>query len=767
MRRRSTAACLFIRALLCRSLNTIAVVALASASVFAQQSVNISGVVLDAAGAAIENARVQLRIGEHMAETRTDGSGHFQIAVSSFNRSGNAALVISAHGFSTKRVDLLTLDSPALEVRLEPAAIVARIEVAPPGKTSQVEGEILLSHAVIARSGALVIDDALRQVPGFSLFRRSGSLTANPTSQGVSLRGVGANGASRALVLLDGVPLNSPFGSWIYWNRVPRVGIESVNVINGATSDAYGSGALGGVINIQTQQVEEPSLEADLSFGNEATAAASVVGGTVVHNLGITASAQAVRTKGYVLVNRDNRGAVDTPAGTADVSGYVTISRALPDAGRVFLRANTFGESRRNGTPIQINDTRIWSLDLGIDRRIATLGDLSARVYGSREIFNQNFSAVAIDRNSESLTNRQRNPSQQLGIAVQWQRLFAARHLIVAGFESRFLRGHSAELTFNASRITANIDAGGRQSTVAGFMQDSVRIHRWMFNFGGRFDRWSDRGFSNRIPVSGAATFTGFPGRVETAFSPRASISRDFGAGFQITGAVYRGFRAPTLNELYRGFRVGNVVTNANSDLRAERLTGGEAGVTFQALSERITTRAKFFWGRITDPVANVTIASTLNLITRQRQNLGTVRARGVEAAADFRIGDTFNVAAQYLLTDTTVIHFPPNRTLEGLLVPQIPRHQLFLQFTYSTRRWVAAVQARFVGAQFDDDQNLLPLRRFFTLDSELSRKLSQRFEVYFASQNLTGVRYEVSRTPVLSTGPPAQLRAGLRVTLR
>src|SRR4029078_13297747 len=110
--------------------------------------------------------------------------------------------------------------------------------------------QFAVSNRELEVAGAQTLDDVLRQVPGFSLFRRSGSLTANPTAQGVSLRGVGASGASRALVLLDGVPLNSPFGGWVYWTRVPRVNIENVSVQNGASSSLYGSGALGGVVNI-------------------------------------------------------------------------------------------------------------------------------------------------------------------------------------------------------------------------------------------------------------------------------------------------------------------------------------------------------------------------------------------------------------------------------------------------------------------------------------------------------------------------------------
>jgi outer membrane receptor for Fe3+-dicitrate len=75
----------------------------------------------------------------------------------------------------------------------------------------------------LARSPALVIDDQLRRVPGFSLFRRSSSLYSHPTAQGVSLRGIGPSGASRSLVLWNGIPLNDPYGNWIYFNRLPQL----------------------------------------------------------------------------------------------------------------------------------------------------------------------------------------------------------------------------------------------------------------------------------------------------------------------------------------------------------------------------------------------------------------------------------------------------------------------------------------------------------------------------------------------------------------
>ena len=712
-----------------------------------QQQIKIDGVVSDPAGASIAQASVEFETSTGVLRTRTDARGEFAFST----ETATGTLVVQAAGFSTFKLKLDAPHGEPLQIRLEPAALLERIVITadderiPATPTS----EYAVGRREIALSGALTIDDVLRQAPGFTLFRRSGSLTANPTSQGVSLRGVGANGASRALVMYDGAPLNSPFGGWVYWNRVPRVSLESAEVFNGATSDLYGSGALGGVINLTSRTAPASYFELEASGGNEATGAVSLDADKAWGTFGLGLGLQALHTRGYVLAPGDQRGRVDTDAGVSDLSGSLRLSKTFHGGARSFLRFGSFGESRNNGTPLQVNDTRISSLDFGTDWATARSGDFFVRLYGSHEIFNQAFSAVALDRNSETLTNQQRNPSQQLGFAFQWRRALGAHQSVSAGVEGRDVRGHSAERF---------VDAGGRQRSFGFFANDSARFGSWVVNFGGRVDRWRNYdGFSNR---------THFADRSETAFSPRVSVLKKFDKGVSLSGSFYRAFRAPTLNELYRNFRVGNVVTNANAALSAERLSGGELGIGLQPFRQSVFIRGNFFWNVIDDSIANVTLSTTPALITRQRQNLGAIRARGVELSAIFKPDRHWEIASEYLLTDSTVLRFPANRVLEGLLVPQIPRNQFNFQVSYAKSSWTAAAQGRFVGKQFDDDLNRLLLRRFFTLDAELSRSVSEQVRLFVAAQNLTGVRYDISATPVLTVGPPVLIRGGFRLSV-
>jgi len=730
-----------------------------------QQSVPISGTVTDPNGEPIQHASVEFESDGKMIRTVTDLAGDFTV----LSARPYGTLSISSPGFSTVKIKVAA-EKYTRRIQLYPAVINERVVVSapityeeriPPTSSSQFN----VGPHEIATAGALTIDDVLRQVPGFSLFRRSGGLTTNPTAQGVSLRGVGASGASRALVLLDGVPLNSPFGGWVYWNRVPRVNIENVSVQNGASSSVYGSGALGGVVNITSETRRGSGLDVLASAGNKGTAVTSFSGGKILGDWGIVAAGEALHTNGYVLVPENQRGAVDTAAGTGDLGGSVTVSNVAH--GFSFIRVSSFGESRDNGTPVQVNDTRISSIDLGVDSTLPKVGPVLVRLYGSSETFNQNFSAVAADRNSESLTNRQRNPSQQMGFVFQATPNVGYHQVLRLGVEGREVRGHSAETTFNNSRVTAFVDAGGRQRSIGVFASDSVYIGSWQFGFGGRVDHWlNTRGFSNRTPVVGTPALNMFPDRTETAFSPRVWLTKRFDNGVEVSASAYRAFRAPTLNELYRNFRVGNVVTNANADLSAERLTGGEAGIGFNPF-ERLFVRGNVFWSDIDDSIANVTLSTTPALITRQRRNLGAIRARGVELSAVMKFTYRWEVSGEYMLTDSTVLRFPANPALVGLMVPQAPRHQVNFQLTYSGENWLVSTQGRFVSRQFDDDQNLLPLEKFFTLDAEVTRRISEKLRLFVAFQNLTGSRYEISSTPVFTVGPPVLVRGGVRVTLK
>jgi outer membrane receptor protein involved in Fe transport len=625
----------------------------------------------------------------------------------------------------------------------------------------------VLSPQDIAATAALTTDDKLRQVAGFSLFRRTDSRTANPTSQGVSLRGLGASGASRALVLADGFPLNDPFGGWVYWDRLPGAEIAGMEVASGGASHLYGSDALGGVVNVLREPVDRNAFSLETSYGNENTPDVSFMGSHTAGNWAGSLSGELFRTDGYIAVPFSVRGRVDTPVNSKHASGEAEVERKFGQNASVFARGSLLGEERHNGTPLTRNRTTIRELDVGANWNSQPLGSFTFRSYVSRQVFNQNFSAIASDRNSESLTREQRVPAQQVGFSAQWWRSLGARHNLVAGAEEWNVHGESDEIGFIQGVASSRSQAGGRENNWGAYGEDMISVTRsTLLTLSGRVDRWLNfRAFSAKLPLSGpGGTVTPFPGRSESFFSPRLALLQRVTSKLSLTGSAYRSFRAPTLNELYRSFQVGNIVTQSNDQLLAERLTGAEGGAIVTGWDQHFMLRGNFFWSAVTRPIANVTLSVTPDLITRQRQNLGRARSRGVEIEADERLSSSITLSGAYEYTDATVTSFSANPALVGLWIPQVPHQQFTLAARYVKPYVLVGVQGRYVGNQFDDDQNLLPLERFFVLDAIISHPLRPGVAVFVAGENLLNQQYQIGRTPVLTLGPPVLARAGLRL---
>jgi outer membrane receptor protein involved in Fe transport len=743
------------------------------------QTAPVAGTVRDASGAVIANASVVLNSGSYKFEVKTDASGHFLFSAVPAT---SGTVEISRKGFNPVRQSWNAVPATpvSLEIVLQPATAseqvtvsAARTEV----RLSETPGStILLSHADVAATPALRVDDVLRQVPGFSLFRRSDSRTANASNQGVSLRGLGGTAASRALVLEDGLPLVDAFGGWVYWDRVPRASLANVEVFRGGASNLYGSDALGGVVQFITRQPERPAFTLETSYGNERTPDLSFWTGTRAGQWDLSLSSEMFRTDGYIIVPTWQRGSVDTRANSEDATVDFTVGHHLGEKGRVFARGSFYTEFRNNGTPIQTNDTLMGEGAFGLDQQFGSSDSLTFRAYGQVQGYDQRFSSVAADRNSESLTDLQYVPEQVGGGAAQWTHFLGTHQTLIAGMDVMEVMGASDEQLFSAGTHTRNNASGGRQRILGWFGEDLVRFNNWTIIFAGRFDDWNNFNASSICtPVSGACTSPSvlYPSRSDFAFSPRLSVLRALGRNVSVTGSMYRAFRAPTLNELYRSFRLANVLTLNNPFLSAERLSGAEAGVNITTLERKLDLRGTFFWSDIVDPVENVTINPTSSPVLRQKENLGRIRARGVELDGVLHVGRAVQISAGYEFTAATVVNYtvPPGAiSLLGNKVAQVPRNV----FTWEARYWnpsriMLSLQGRFVGNQFDDDQNQYPLDRFYTMDLQVGRNVTRNLEVFVAAENILGQRYNVANTPtangsLFNIGPPLLYRIGLRL---
>jgi outer membrane receptor protein involved in Fe transport len=717
----------------------------------------LTGHVTDArAGDPLPGAAVTLRAGSALFEARTDGSGRFAWPDVP---AGEATLLVEAAGYAPDRRRLVVADGLRLDVALRPLAFAEAVTVtASRATTSQADtpaSVVVLSRDELRSTPAVVLDDALRQVPGFSLFRRSGSRVANPTTQGAFLRGIGASGASRALILDDGIPINDAFGGWVQWGRVPRAALGRVEVLRGGASDVHGSGALAGVVHLVRQPVERGTLLLDASYGGQETGQVSLLAGGRRGPWAAALAAESFRTDGYVLLDEAQRGPVDVPADSRYTTADLTLERELGGTARAFVRGSLFDESRNNGTPLQVNSTDLRELRLGADGR-AGAGAFSLRLHAGSQDYDQTFTAVAGDRASETLTRSQHVPSDSAGASGHWTHTLGPRLAVAGGLSWRRVSGTSEESVFTRPGAPpTRADSGGRQRDLGAFLEALASPHpRVTVTAAVRFDGW-------RNEAEGVGAGSG--ARSEEALSPRLSLLWRANPHAALSAAAYRAFRAPSLNELYRPFRVGNVLTLANDALEAERLGGVEAGLRLTRGAAAL--RATGFWMEAEDTVANVTLSSTPALITRQRANLGRSRSRGLEVDGEWRPRPELRLSAGYLLADAIVLSFPTDPALEGLRVPQVPRHQLTLQARWrAPYRLRASAQARWSAAQYDDDRNQFRLEPFWALDAMVSRPAGRHVELFAAVENLTGERWDVGRTPLRTIGPPRSVRGGLRV---
>src|SRR3954462_3554587 len=473
----------------------------------------------------------------HVVRARTDADGRF-----SFPAAATAVdLVVRGAGFAEARIALPQPEP--LAIVLQPAALTETVTVTATS-SEQRSGDLPASIALVTRealdqSAGLAADDVLRQVPSFSLFRRSSSLVSHPTTQGVSLRGIGPSGVSRTLVLLDDVPFNVPFGGWVYWTRVPLEAADRVEVVEGAASSLYGNYAMGGVINILTPRAQARTIDGRLVFGSHDTGKFDVSGGTSSGPFGVQASASGLRTGGYPVVIAEERGRVDTNA-SVRYGNISSVAQYDPSPRfHAFVRAGFFDENRRNGksstidgTP-EANDTMWRSASGGIRQVLPDTSELSATVYGDSETFHSNFLAVPAAvpaRSIGRMTLRQTVPVLGAGATVRWSRTIGGAHLVTAGLDSRWVRGDSEEDALDATRgtqVTLHRVSGGRQRDTGVLLQDLVQVStRLVLTLGARLDRWSNYDGHNLESCAPNVTCTtnnvpSLPDRSETAFSPR------------------------------------------------------------------------------------------------------------------------------------------------------------------------------------------------------------------------------------------------------
>jgi outer membrane receptor protein involved in Fe transport len=609
----------------------------------------------------------------------------------------------------------------------------------------------------------------------------------------VSLRGIGPSGTSRTLVLLDGVPFNDAFGGWVYWTRIPVEGAERIEVVDSASSSLYGTYAMGGVINIVTATPQRRNLEMKTQYGSMNSPKLDVRGSDVFGKVGVTFDASVFDTDGYATVvdvnpaGQPERGPIDNNSDVTYRNVGLKLDYSPNDRTQTFARIGVFREKRDNGKistfePFteEANRTELNSVSGGVRWRLADQSQLAATIFSDVQTFRSNFLTVVqgtpVARSAGRMRLNQRSPATSVGGMVEWSKTFAGRHYVTAGTDLRWTDGDSEEDQLDlqtGTSVTLHRVAGGTQRNLGLFVQDVISpTTDLMITLSARVDSWKNYDPHNIATTvsTGAVSDPDLPESDDTVASPRAGARYRVNNRVSVWGGIGAGFRAPTLNELYRSFSAGAILVQENPLLGPERLVGGDLGVSFLA-ANNLTVRSTFFDNRVKDPISNVTIGNNL----QQRQNLGRTRIWGIQTDAEYRFKSMWRVFGAYLYEQAKVTENEKNPALVGKYLAQVPKHRGTVQVSYENPRFAnVTFEVQAVGNQFDDDLNVrtVPgidepgLPKYAIVSLGVSRALSPQVDAFLAAQNLFDQEYFVGTQPTL-IGPPRLVSVGLRLRLQ
>ncbi len=673
---------------------------------------------------------------------------------------GVAALVMPAAAMAQET-------EKAAEEIIIPARVVSleEIVVSGSGLLRESDSDLIQSSNILldVKPGlGARVENRLRDESGIVQFRRSDGRSAHPTSQGVTLRGLGGNASSRALVTLDGVPQADPFGGWVAWSAYDAISLGGIVVTRGGGSGADGPGALAGTIGLLSTMTD--GIAASASYGSRGSWDMSASAGGELGHGQVAVDGRYSRGDGFIPVARGQRGAVDRAAPFEQGGLGLRLRFDAGDDSRIEASLRGFSDRRDRGTGFSAS--KVDGVDASvrfIHDPVATTQWLALADIQLRD-FESGFASVAAGRNSVAPALFQRVPATGLGARFELRPAIGGANPLRTGIDWRRTTGRTEEDFFFAGSVPGRHRiAGGSSDTVGAFAEwtSGDAGDGFLWTLSGRLDRWwLGEGFRLERNIGGTTiTNLGFAARQGWEGSGRAGVrwSSDF---VSLRGAVYRGWRLPTLNELYRPFRVGAEVTTANEMLKPERLWGGEVGVDWNRDGTKLS--ATLFVNHLTNAIANVTLAPNLN----QRQNLDAIDTKGVEISAEQKI-EFLTLRATYALTDATVDASRGAAALDGRRPAQIAKHGGSVSLRSNTTDAVQGFATlRYIGKQNEDDLGLLVLDDALTLDAGLTWRVADRVSIEARGENLFDelVPAAISSAGIVERAMPRTLWIGARV---
>jgi outer membrane receptor protein involved in Fe transport len=627
----------------------------------------------------------------------------------------------------------------------------------PPGVPAY--GSVSIDRDRLTNDASGRVENVLSDVAGFQQFRRSDSRSANPSAQGVTLRALGGNASSRALVLLDGVPLADPFFGYIPFNALSPDRLSSVRITRGGGAGAFGAGAVAGTIELASAtRADLPRVAGSAFYGSNNSVETSASVSPDVGAGYLSVAGRFERGDGFFTTPVDQRTAATVRARYRDWSGQARAVVPIDAQTELQARAVVFRDNRT------LRFAGADSSSSGEDASVRLIHRGAWAVDALAYVQARNFTNRVISATTSRLTLDQRNtPATGIGGKIELRPPVGPDHVLRIGADVRLGEGTLYEDAYAATgAVTTRRTAGGNTSTTGLFAEDDWTLGRLVLTAGVRGDRWTitDGFFRERTRTGAITTDRRFANRDGVEATGRAGALFHASNAVALRAAGYTGFRLPTLNELYRPFVVFPITTQANAALGLERLRGVEGGFDLTPV-RGVSLGVTGFYNRLGGAIANVTIAPNV----RQRQNVDAIVARGVEVTARATQGN-LSLDGSYAFSDSKVRASGASAQLDGYIPAQSPRHTASATLAWQDRRGFGlSLTGRHVGKQFEDDLQTDVLPAFTTLDGVVSVPVAAHWTVVARGENLTDTTI-ITRNAggSIDLGTPRRLWIGVRL---
>ncbi len=614
----------------------------------------------------------------------------------------------------------------------EDAVIVVTGEGLPDTPAAPAYASVRIEREVLTTTGSGRLEDALGSVAGFQQFRRSDSRSANPSAQGATLRALGGNAASRALVLLDGVPMGDPFFGYIPYSALAPDRIAAIEVTRGGGAGPFGAGALAGTIQLESAGPEtlgQGTTSALLNDRGESELAASIA--PQVGEGHVVLSGRWDRGRGFFTTPEADRVPASARASFDSWSLAGRLVQPLGDDIEMQASALAFEDQRTLRFVGADNSIRGEDVALRLVGRGAW--QFEALAYGQW----RNFTNIVISSTRfVPVLDQKDTPASGIGGKLELRPPLGDAHVLRLGVDYRGGKGELFEDSFSAftGALQENRFGGGEISDLGLYAEHDWEVTRTLTVTGGvRLDRYRiTDGFYRALDAGGAVLSEDrFADRGAWQASWRGGALLQASDALQLRVAAYQGFRLPTLNELYRPFVVFPVVTQANAALQPERLEGFEVGADVTP-AKGVSLGLTLFDNRLKGAIANVTLEPNL----RQRRNLEAVDAQGIEAELRLARGP-FSLDASVAYTDAKVRDGGAAAALDGNRPPQVPRFSAIVRGVWQSDAGMLAASLRHVSSQFESDEESDILPAATTIDLFAQKALQGPLALVARVENL------------------------------